>query len=134
MPTSASSPNASSPKSLWHPSREEIDLGEVFCALADPNRLRVVAALLREEPGARRPYPWFGLPVGKAGRTHHFRVLREVGLIEVEQHGNGATVRLRRDDIEARFPGLLQAILAGTAPPGPRGDADRAEEAERPPA
>src|SRR5690606_22637117 len=115
---------------LWHPSREEIDLGQVLCALADPNRLRVVAALLREEPGAARPYPWFGLPVGKAGRTHHFRVLREVGLIEVENHGNRATVRLRRADIDARFPGLFQAILAGTAPTADQRDGKIGEREE----
>jgi len=42
-------------------------------------------------------------------------VLREAGLITVEQYGNRTAVSLRRDDIEARFPGLLSAIRAGTA-------------------
>ncbi|XVQ07368.1 ArsR/SmtB family transcription factor [Spirillospora sp. CA-255316] len=104
------------PQALRHPRREELDLSEILCALADPNRLRVVAALVEQPPGSVRPYSWFGLPIGKAGRTHHFRVLREAGLITVEQYGNRTAVSLRRDDIESRFPGLLSAIRAGTAP------------------
>lgn len=34
----------------------------------------------------------FDLPVGKATRTHHFRVLREAGLIDQRFHGNGSGV------------------------------------------
>ena len=52
----------------------------------------------------------------RLGGTHHFRALREAGLIAVEQHGNRATARLRSDDIEERFPGLLTAVRAGAAP------------------
>lgn len=101
---------------LLHPAREELDLTEVLCALAEPNRLRVVALLLSLPPGAAQPFPWFDLPVRKAGRTHHFRVLREAGLIAVEHHGNRATARLRAEDIESRFPGLLSAVGAGSPP------------------
>ncbi|WP_017615103.1 ArsR/SmtB family transcription factor [Nocardiopsis salina] len=101
---------------LLHPARADLDLTEVLCAIAEPNRLRVVALLLALPPGSGRPYPWFDLPVRKAGRTHHFRVLREAGLIAVEQHGNRATARLRSEDIEERFPGLLSAVQAGAQP------------------
>lgn len=111
----APSPTATPPE-IHHPDRAELDLREVLCAIAEPNRLRVVAMLVHEPRDSAFPYPWFGLPVGKAGRTHHFRVLREAGVIFVGQRPNGTEVRLRWDDLEARFPGLLTAVKAGARP------------------
>ena len=49
----------------------------------------------------------FDLPIAKSSVSHHFKVLRDSGLIRVEAQGNTRTATLRRDDIEARFPGLL---------------------------
>jgi DNA-binding transcriptional ArsR family regulator len=54
----------------------------------------------------------FGLDVSKSTLTHHFRVLREAGLIEQRVEGTARLNSLRRADIEARFPGLLDAVLA----------------------
>ncbi|QVQ50010.1 helix-turn-helix transcriptional regulator [Spiractinospora alimapuensis] len=120
------SPTAqATPPEIHHPERAELDLREVLCAIAEPNRLRVVAMLVNQPRDSAFPYPWFELPVGKAGRTHHFRVLRESGVIFVAQRPNGTEVRLRWDDLEARFPGLLSAIHAGAAvTPPPRDGSD----------
>jgi DNA-binding transcriptional ArsR family regulator len=43
--------------------------------------------------------------------THHFRVLREAGVIRQERVGTTKLTALRRDDLESRFPGLLDAVL-----------------------
>jgi DNA-binding transcriptional ArsR family regulator len=61
----------------------------------------------------------FGLPVGKATRGHHFAVLRAAGLIEQRDEGPRRLNRLRRDEFDAAFPGLLTAVLeaAGDGPP-----------------
>ncbi|WP_260981291.1 helix-turn-helix transcriptional regulator [Curtobacterium pusillum] len=94
------------------PKREELELGKVLSALSDENRRRVVLTLLQEPIGTERTCVSFELPVTKATSTFHFRVLREAGLTYDLSYGNRKGVSLRRDDIEARFPGLL-AALAG---------------------
>jgi hypothetical protein len=48
--------------------------------------------------------------------THHFRVLREAGLIRQVDYGNSRKVTLRREDLQKRFPGLLDLVKAQTSP------------------
>jgi DNA-binding transcriptional ArsR family regulator len=95
-----------------HPEREQIELGAVLHALSDPVRLRIVAALAT---GSERTCGNFGLPVTKSTCTHHFKVLREAGVIRQRQEGTTRVNALRRDDLEARFPGLLDKILDAAA-------------------
>ena len=97
------------------PTREEIQLESVLHALSDPQRLTIVRALA-EDPTAR-PCGSFDLNVSKSTKTHHFRVLRESGLITQEAIGNCRMTALRRDDLDARFPGLLDAVLAADRVP-----------------
>lgn len=94
------------------PSADELELGKIFAALAEPLRLKVVTELLREEQTIERSCASFCLPVAKSTLTHHFRVLRESGLVYDVDYGNRRGVRLRRDDLDERFPGLLDAIGA----------------------
>lgn len=92
------------------PDLAEVDLDRVLKSLADPQRRRVVLELLEDTSGAERACSSFDLPVSKSTRTHHWRVLREAGLIHQRNAGNGTYVRLRLDEFDARFPGLLHAI------------------------
>lgn len=113
------------PENLPHPDPDDLELGEVLGALADPLRRTVVVALAAQPDGFEQNCTAFGLPVTKATRTHHFRVLREAGLIWMRDRGNSVLTSLRRKDLEDRFPGLLQAVVAD-GPPRPRARADRA--------
>ena len=92
-----------------HPGRDEIDLSAVLHALSDPQRRGMVVELA--ESDAPRPCGSFAPGISKSTRTHHFRVLREAGLIEQWKEGTSKMSRLRHDDIEARFPGLLDSVL-----------------------
>jgi DNA-binding transcriptional ArsR family regulator len=96
-------------EALPHPRRDELELAAVLHALSDPIRLRIVAGLAggREE----RTCGSFDLPVTKSTCTHHFRVLREAGLIHQRAEGNRRVNTLRREDLDARFPGVLDSIL-----------------------
>ena len=91
------------------PAREEIELGAVLHALSDPTRLQIVTAL-DSRPDAC-PTGSFDVPVSKSTCTHHFRVLREAGVISQRPEGTTRLNTLRREDLDARFPGLLDAIL-----------------------
>jgi len=86
----------------------DVELGTVLSALADPHRRHVVLELLRGRD-AERACASFELPKAKSTRTHHWRVLREAGLIRQRDAGNGTFVRLR-DEFDGRFPGLLTLL------------------------
>jgi len=94
---------------ISQPDRAELELAAVLHALSDPVRLRIVAALAvaGEEPSCGS----FDLPVTKSTCTHHFKVLREAGVIQQRQRGTARLNALRREDLDARFPGLLDSVL-----------------------
>ena len=95
-----------------HPAVEDLDLAAVLHALSDPVRLDIVSGLAA---GDERACGSFDVAVTKSTCTHHFRVLREAGLIRQRQQGTMRLNSLRRDDLEARFPGLLGTILEAAA-------------------
>ncbi len=116
MATSATevAPNApdSGDAALPHPAAAEIELAAVLHALSDPIRLKIVATLA---PGGERTCSSIDLPVVKSTCTHHFRVLREAGVIRQRQEGKTRLSSLRRAELEQRFPGLVDAVLGATA-------------------
>jgi DNA-binding transcriptional ArsR family regulator len=98
-------------ETLTHPPRADIQIESVLGALADPVRLRIVRELARI--GAEGiPCGAIELPVTKSTRTHHLRILREAGVIQVRPVGTARIITLRRDDLDALYPGLLNGILA----------------------
>ncbi|MFF8289280.1 ArsR/SmtB family transcription factor [Streptomyces sp. NPDC016309] len=101
---------ATSPRALAHPARDEIRLEGVLHALSDPMRLRVVRELAAS--GTEVACSYIELPVTKSTTTHHFRVLRESGVIRQTYRGTAKMNALRRTDLEALFPGLLDTVLA----------------------
>ena len=96
---------------LSHPERDAIELSAVLQALSDPMRLIVVIAL---SDGDERTCKSIDLPVVKSTCTHHFRVLREAGVIRQRHEGTSRMNSLRRADLDARFPGLLDAVLTAS--------------------
>lgn len=97
---------------------DEVDLDAVLAALSDPLRRAVVIELMRQ-PADERACSSFALPVAKSTRTHHWRVLRQAGLINQRSVGNGSFVRLR-PEFDRRFPGLLESVRAAEPGPGSR--------------
>lgn len=80
----------------------------VLYALSDPLRLSIVLSLANK--GAQ-PCCALSLPVAKSTASHHFRVLREAGIIRMEQDGTQLINSLRQADLDSRFPGLLDVVL-----------------------
>ncbi|TCC43236.1 ArsR/SmtB family transcription factor [Kribbella sindirgiensis] len=100
------------PKPLVEPARDEIRLEQVFAALSDPLRLEVVRRLLLESEAFDHTCGWFGFDRPKSSLTHHFKALREAGVIRQRQYGLERRSHVRVDDLNTRFPGLLELVAA----------------------
>jgi DNA-binding transcriptional ArsR family regulator len=96
-------------RSAHHPETDEITLTTVMAALSDPIRMGLVRLL---SDGQERGWGELRAPVAKSTLSHHLRVLRDAGVTRTRQEGTRCFVVLRRDDLEARFPGLLAPMLA----------------------
>lgn len=91
------------------PLRNEITLPRVLNALSDEVRLEIVLKLADE---FEIPCGAFGLAIPKSSLSHHFKVLRESGLVATRREGKEWVNSLRKEDLEARFPGILEAVIA----------------------
>jgi DNA-binding transcriptional ArsR family regulator len=104
--------NPKTAEPIHHPARAELELAAVLHALSDPVRLRIVAALASRPDACAMGS--IEVPVTKSTCTHHFRVLREAGVVRQQPEGTARMNTLRREDLDARFPGLLDTILRAT--------------------
>jgi DNA-binding transcriptional ArsR family regulator len=97
---------------LDQPVNEELDLTTVLAALADPGRLETVRTLDRDgESSCDILRAATGLGCTKSTMSHHLKVLREAGLTRTRVDGVRRYVSLRREDLDGRFPGLLDAVV-----------------------
>ncbi|MFI6576168.1 ArsR/SmtB family transcription factor [Nocardiopsis sp. NPDC050513] len=102
-----------------HPAAGEIELVDVLAALGHPVRMGIVRELASgEERFCGEIMP----DVPKSSMTHHWRALRESGVIRQRRDGRRLYLALRRADLEARFPGLLDLVLGGEAKPARSGE------------
>lgn len=97
-------------KPFMHPSVGHITLTGIFAALSDPVRLRIFLSLADRKNCMSCTEASPCGSIAKSTLSHHFRVLREAGLIRTTRQGveNRNTARL--EDINARFPGLLKIV------------------------
>lgn len=93
---------------LEHPEAREMDLLDVLHALSDRTRMTIVLTLYASPERACGTFP---VDVAPSTLTHHFRILRESGVIFQRDDGNRRWTSLRLDDLESRFPGLLSVVI-----------------------
>ena len=96
-------------KPLYHPNADQITLTGVLYALGDPARLEIVKLLAQQ---GDQPCSAFNCELAKSTVSHHFKILRESGVIYSRKSGTQHLNSLRRDELEERFPGLLDAVLS----------------------
>ena len=92
-----------------HPDVDEFVLERVLYALSDPVRLEIVRRLAAVEQASCGELDG-GRP--KSSMSHHFRVLRDAGLVRTQSLGTTHMNSLRREEVDSRFPGLLAAVLS----------------------
>ncbi|MFJ7149048.1 ArsR/SmtB family transcription factor [Streptomyces sp. NPDC100445] len=102
------------PEPLPEPAVDELRLETVLGALSDPLRLTIVRKLLLESENFDHSCGWFGFDRPKSSLTHHFKALREAGITRQRQYGLERRSHVRVDDLNARFPGLLDLVAAWT--------------------
>lgn len=100
-------------KSNYSPNLKRMPLSSIFYALSDPARISILQGLLSEDElscGQCKS------SLSKSTMSHHFKVLREAGLIQKREEGKVHFISLRHDALEARMPGFL-ALLGQMAGP-----------------
>jgi DNA-binding transcriptional ArsR family regulator len=96
-------------KQYQHPTVDQITLTGGLHALSDPVRLNFIQSLnqcaVEQRCGA------IATPVAKSTMSHHLRVLREAGIIRIRTEGTQCLTSLRLDELEAKFPGVVESVL-----------------------
>jgi DNA-binding transcriptional ArsR family regulator len=98
-------------RELPHPDLADVELPTVLFALSDPARLDLIRSLATQGPLTVAQCQAHDPDVPKSTFSHHLKTLREAGLVRNEPSGRQRTVTLRREEIDQRFPGLLDAVL-----------------------
>ncbi|MBE9008406.1 helix-turn-helix transcriptional regulator [Fortiea sp. LEGE XX443] len=98
---------------LYHPDRKDISLAAVLYALGDPVRLEIVRLL---ESKGEQCCADFDFAIAKSTMSNHFKILRESGVVLTRKEGTQHINKLRYEDLEALFPGLLEAVLRSAQP------------------
>jgi DNA-binding transcriptional ArsR family regulator len=98
---------------VTEPSAADFELPRVLAALADPHRLATVRFVARNgESWCSRVMQDAGLEMSKSTFSHHLRILREAGIVTKRIQGARGYMSLRKDDLDRRFPGLMDSIVA----------------------
>jgi DNA-binding transcriptional ArsR family regulator len=101
---------------VTEPSAADFELPRVLAALADRHRLVTVQLIARNgESWCSRVMQDAGLEMSKSTFSHHLRILREAGIVTKRIQGTKSYMCLRKDDLDSRFPGLIDSILAADA-------------------
>jgi DNA-binding transcriptional ArsR family regulator len=92
------------------PDIADVELVDVLGALADPTRLEIVRVLADGTAHPKTATDW-GFDMQKSGLAYHFKALREAGITNTIVTGRNHSIQLRRTELDARFPGLLDALI-----------------------
>lgn len=101
---------------VTEPSTADFELPRVLAALSDPHRLATVRFVARNgDSWCSQVMQGAGLEMSKSTFSHHLRILREAGIVSKRNEGTKAYMGLRKDDLDTRFPGLMDSILNADA-------------------
>jgi DNA-binding transcriptional ArsR family regulator len=111
MPAEAKPKSPERTERIHHPEVDSLDLATIMRTLGDPLRLEIVRLLGQEnELLCGDIYDRLDLPASTG--SYHTRLLREAGVTRARAAGTQRLISLRRDDLEARFPGLVELITS----------------------
>ena len=92
-----------------HPPTEALDLATIMRTVGDQVRLDIVRLLSDgRERGCNEIQDALGIPASTG--SYHLRLLRVAGVTRTRAEGTQRIISLRRDDLESRFPGLVDVL------------------------
>ena len=101
---------------VTEPLAADFELPRVLAALADPHRLATVRFVASNgDSWCSQVMQGAGLEMSKSTFSHHLRILREAGIVTKRIEGTKSYMCLRKDDLDTRFPGLMDSILSAGA-------------------
>jgi DNA-binding transcriptional ArsR family regulator len=100
-------------KAAYCPNLKKMPLSALFYALSDPVRLKIIQSLIEKDEISCGDCK---SPLSKSTMSHHFKVLREAGLIQKRGEGTSHYLSLRREELDSRLPGLIEALRNANAP------------------
>lgn len=95
-------------RELFHPNTDQLCLSSILNALGDPIRLQIIKNLASQ---SETTCACCNIDLPKSALSHHFKVLRESGLIKVRIEGKQRFLSIRYNELQERFPGLLDSII-----------------------
>lgn len=95
-------------RELFHPSVEQLNLSTILHALGDPVRLNIIKNLAEK---SETTCSCCDINMQKSALSHHFKVLRESGIINVRIEGKQRFLSIRHEELEKKFPGLLDSVI-----------------------
>jgi DNA-binding transcriptional ArsR family regulator len=97
------------PDKIPHPDAEALDLATIMRTIGDPVRLAIVRELVDgREQACSALQASLGIPASTG--SYHLRLLREAGVTRTRAEGTSRLISLRRADLDARFPGLVDVL------------------------
>ena len=106
MPSMAA---ATTREKILHPSADALDLATIMRTVGDPIRLQIVRMLADgQEHACNDMTRALDLPTSTG--SYHLRLLREAGITRTRAQGTERVITLRREDLEQRFPGLVDVL------------------------
>ena len=98
------------------PALDDVDGLTVLQALSDPVRLEIVRQLAMCGAAGELNCGKIEVPVTKSTASHHFKTLSAAGIIAEREAGTRKYFSLRREELDRRFPGLIDSVLKATSP------------------
>lgn len=95
-------------RELIHPLKDQFELSVIFYALSDPTRLEILKRLSLQGASTCSA---LHMDLPKSRLSHHYKVMREAGLIRVSVEGKYHTLCIRKEELDEVFPGLIDAVL-----------------------
>jgi DNA-binding transcriptional ArsR family regulator len=96
------------------------DVVTVLQALSDPVRLEIVRQVAAQGADGELSCGQLDVPISKSTCSHHLKTLNCAGVTAEREEGTRKYIRLRREELNGRYPGLLDSVISAAG-----GDATR---------
>src|SRR3954454_22940860 len=96
---------------IAHPDVSTFDLATIMRTVGDPVRLEIVRLLADGQEHLCGELSQ-ALAIPASTGSYHLKLLRDAGITRTRAEGTQRLISLRTEDLDARFPGLVNVLTA----------------------